>query len=108
MRTTKKNFEFCNLTALSVRRRHPPCCSRTDSTKETDDEDDERFAGFVDNLDRINALAESSPGFIWRYVSTDNAYVQQNIVEISPEVGGRIVAVMVEENQQVEAGDILT
>lgn len=22
--------------------------------------------GFVDNLDRINALAESSPGFVWR------------------------------------------
>lgn len=42
-----------------------------------------------------------------RYVSTDNAYVQQDIIEISPEVGGRIVAVMVEENQQVEAGDIL-
>lgn len=42
-----------------------------------------------------------------RYVSTDNAYVQQDIVEISPEVGGRIVAVLVEENQQVEAGDIL-
>ncbi|MEO1169600.1 MAG: HlyD family secretion protein [Pseudomonadota bacterium] len=42
-----------------------------------------------------------------RYVSTDNAYVQQDIVEISPEVGGRIVGVLVEENQQVEAGDIL-
>ncbi|WP_299327755.1 HlyD family secretion protein [Parasphingopyxis sp.] len=42
-----------------------------------------------------------------RYVSTDNAYVQQDIIEISPEVGGRIVAVLVEENQQVEAGDIL-
>lgn len=42
-----------------------------------------------------------------RYVSTDNAYVQQNIVEISPDVGGRIVTVMVQENQHVEAGDIL-
>lgn len=42
-----------------------------------------------------------------RYVSTDNAYVQQDIIEISPEVGGLIVAVLVEENQQVEAGDIL-
>jgi membrane fusion protein (multidrug efflux system) len=42
-----------------------------------------------------------------RYVSTDNAYVQQDIIEISPEVGGRIVAVLVEENEQVEAGDIL-
>ncbi|MBC2777703.1 HlyD family secretion protein [Parasphingopyxis marina] len=42
-----------------------------------------------------------------RYVSTDNAYVQQDIVEISPEVNGRIVAVMVQQNQHVEAGDIL-
>jgi membrane fusion protein (multidrug efflux system) len=42
-----------------------------------------------------------------RFVATDNAYVQQDIIEISPDVGGRIVAVLVEENQHVEAGDIL-
>jgi hypothetical protein len=28
--------------------------------------DDPRLAAFVDNLDRVNALAERSPGFIWR------------------------------------------
>ena len=28
--------------------------------------DDSRIAGFVDNLDRVNALAEQSPGFVWR------------------------------------------
>ena len=28
--------------------------------------DDSRFAGFVDNLDRIYALSESTPGFVWR------------------------------------------
>ena len=33
--------------------------------------DDPRFAGFVDNLDRIYALAESTPGFVWRHVSVD-------------------------------------
>jgi Domain of unknown function (DUF3291) len=33
--------------------------------------DDPRFAGFVDNLDRINALADASPGFVWRYASDD-------------------------------------
>jgi len=27
---------------------------------------DRRFAGFVNNLERINALAERSPGFVWR------------------------------------------
>ncbi|MEK6637325.1 MAG: HlyD family secretion protein [Pseudomonadota bacterium] len=41
------------------------------------------------------------------YVSTDNAYVQQNKVSISAEVGGRIVEVTVKENQRVKAGDLL-
>ena len=27
---------------------------------------DPRMRGFVDNLERINALAEASPGFVWR------------------------------------------
>lgn len=33
--------------------------------------EDPGFAGFVDNLDRINALAESSPGYVWRYIAED-------------------------------------
>lgn len=41
------------------------------------------------------------------YVSTDNAYVQQNKVSISAEVGGRIIEVAVKENQRVKAGDLL-
>lgn len=36
------------------------------------DYDDSRFAGFVDNLDRINAAADRSPGFVWRYVTDDD------------------------------------
>jgi membrane fusion protein (multidrug efflux system) len=40
-------------------------------------------------------------------VSTDNAYVQQDKVSVSTEVGGEIVAVAVRENQQVAAGDLL-
>lgn len=40
-------------------------------------------------------------------VSTDNAYVKQDVVSVSSDVGGRIVAVNVRENQQVKAGDIL-
>jgi len=35
-------------------------------------DDDPRFAGFLDNLDRINALADAAPGFVWRYVSDDD------------------------------------
>ena len=34
--------------------------------------DDPRFAGFVDNLDRIYELAEATPGFIWRHVSVND------------------------------------
>lgn len=33
--------------------------------------EDPRFAEFVDNLDRINRLADDSPGFVWRYVAED-------------------------------------
>ena len=42
-----------------------------------------------------------------RYVSTDNAYIQQDMISISPDVSGRIVEVRVKENQRVKAGDIL-
>lgn len=41
------------------------------------------------------------------YVSTDNAYVQQDKVSISAEVGGRIIDVAVRENDVVKAGDLL-
>lgn len=40
-------------------------------------------------------------------VSTDNAYVKQDIVSVSSDVSGRIVEVAVHENQQVKAGDLL-
>jgi hypothetical protein len=34
--------------------------------------DDPRFAGFVDNLDRIYELAASTPGFVWRHVTVND------------------------------------
>jgi heme-degrading monooxygenase HmoA len=34
--------------------------------------DDPRTAGFTDNLDRINALAEAQPGFVWRLTGEGN------------------------------------
>src|SRR3954466_339504 len=50
-------------------------------------------------------------GYFWltsgRYVSTDNAYVQQDMVSVAPEVNGIIVAVQVHENQRVRKGDLL-
>ena len=39
---------------------------------------------------------------------TSQAVVQAYIVGIAPEVAGRIIAVNVEDNQQVKAGQILT
>jgi membrane fusion protein (multidrug efflux system) len=40
-------------------------------------------------------------------VSTDNAYVRQDKVSVSADVGGRVIAVGVIESQQVKAGDML-
>lgn len=40
-------------------------------------------------------------------VSTDNAYVKQDIVSVSSDVVGRIVDVRVRENQMVRQGDVL-
>lgn len=40
-------------------------------------------------------------------VSTDNAYIKQDTVAISAEVGGRIVAVMVGDGNEVASGDLL-
>ena len=42
-----------------------------------------------------------------RYEDTDNAYVTQPIVSISPDVAGRITEIDVKENQQVKAGAVL-
>ncbi|MEO6218238.1 MAG: HlyD family secretion protein [Sphingomonas sp.] len=59
----------------------------------------------------VPLLVAAIGGYLWltsgRYVSTDNAYVQQDMVSVSPDVGGRIVAVNVRENQRVKKGDVL-
>src|SRR5438067_7237532 len=51
--------------------------------------------------------------FIWHEVvgkyheSTDDAYIQADAVTVSPKVGGYVEAVLVNENQQVRAGQPL-
>jgi membrane fusion protein (multidrug efflux system) len=42
-----------------------------------------------------------------RYVATDNAYVQADHATIAPQISGRIVEVLVHDNQPVKAGDVL-
>ncbi|MFT6677302.1 MAG: membrane fusion protein (multidrug efflux system) [Sulfitobacter sp.] len=41
------------------------------------------------------------------YPSTDDAYLQANIVTIAPQVGGRVHSVAAQENLLVSAGDVL-
>ena len=42
-----------------------------------------------------------------RFVSTDNAYVQADHATIAPQIGGRVVEVLVHDNQPVRTGDVL-
>lgn len=59
----------------------------------------------------VPLLIAAIAGYVYltsgRYVSTDNAYVQQDMVSVSPDVSGRIVAANVRENQRVKKGEIL-
>ena len=42
-----------------------------------------------------------------RIASTDNAYVRADVIAISPEIDGRVAQVHVQDNQYVEAGQLL-
>lgn len=42
-----------------------------------------------------------------RFVGTDNAYVQADRIQVASQVAGRVVEVLVRENQPVKAGDVL-
>jgi len=57
------------------------------------------------------ALVLAIAGYVYlsggRYVGTDNAYVQADQITISPQIAGRVVEVLVRENQAVKAGDLL-
>ncbi len=59
----------------------------------------------------VPAVLVAGGAYFWltggRYVDTDNAYVQQPMVSISSDVAGRIASVAVQDNQPVEAGDVL-
>lgn len=59
----------------------------------------------------VPLLLAATGGYFWltsgNSVSTDNAYVQQDKVAVGSDVSGRIVEVLVRENQYVEAGDLL-
>ncbi len=53
--------------------------------------DDPRIAGFISQLDSVNALADASPGFVWRLQSdsgnaTDIAYNDDPFVHVNMSV----------------------
>ncbi len=50
---------------------------------------DPRMAYFMDNLDRVNALAEASPGFVWRLTGEGN-----NATDIKPPDDPRFIVNM--------------
>lgn len=43
----------------------------------------------------------------WSYVSTDDAFITGNIVQLSPRVPGHVLRVYVDDNQLVKKGDLL-
>lgn len=57
------------------------------------------------------ALIVGGGGLTWASnadrASTDNAYVRGDITSLAPKVGGYVVSVEVEDNEAVEAGDVL-
>ncbi|MDZ4362257.1 HlyD family secretion protein [Brevundimonas sp.] len=60
----------------------------------------------------IVALALIVGGVVWwqgkqRWESTDNAFVAADTTEVSPQIDGYVVEVLVADNQRVEAGQVL-
>ncbi len=57
------------------------------------------------------ALVFVAAGYLYmtsgRYVSTDNAYVETDHATIAPQISGRVIEVLVHDNQAVKKGDVL-
>ena len=60
--------------------------------------DDRRMAGFVDNLAFVNALAERTPGFVWRYTDESG-----NATSTRPYDGDPMIAVNMSVWENVES-----
>ena len=63
-------------------------------------------------LGAVLAVAGLAYGIYWALVlnhveSTDNAYVQGHIVQITPQVGGTVVAINADDTDHVKAGQVL-
>ena len=63
-------------------------------------------------LGLVCVLAAAGYGLYWYLVArfnvdTDNAYVQGNVVQITPQVGGTVVAINVNDTDNVKVGQVL-
>ena len=65
------------------------------------------FAGIVVVLVKNNWRVYGYYHYNQVYPSTDNAYVNANLINVAPKVGGYIEHVYVKENQLVHKGDLL-
>ena len=60
----------------------------------------------------VAALAVAIGGIVWwqgkqRWEATENAFVQADTTEVSPQIDGYVVEVLVADNQRVQAGQVL-
>ena len=59
----------------------------------------------------LGAIVITTAGWTWAgsidAKSTDNAYVRGDVTSIAPKVGGHVIALEVQDNQPVRAGDVL-
>ena len=60
------------------------------------------FGGIIGLIIVIFLIIEAG-----KYQSTDDAYVDTTTVSVSPKISGQIVKVLVKDNQQVKAGDVV-
>lgn len=63
--------------------------------------------GIVLGVAMLGILGARYWAFASSHVSTDNAYLTNDVIQISPQVSGTVKKVLVKENQEVKAGDLI-
>lgn len=55
----------------------------------------------------VAAVGTYYASFVAPYESTDDAFVEAHVTPIAPQIAGRVMRVLVEDNQEVKQGDVL-
>jgi membrane fusion protein (multidrug efflux system) len=66
-----------------------------------------RTIGFLLCLGAVTIVAAAWGWSRWSETSTDNAYVRGDVTSLAPKVAGYVTALEVDDNQTVQAGDVL-